>query len=62
MLTRLFHFSMKGYYHVQMARECMQLGDIEGAKEHSLQGGNFYIQAADKFPEDDEQHACMFSI
>jgi hypothetical protein len=53
---------MKGFYHVQMARERAQLGDFEGAKDHYLKGGNFYIEAGDKFPEDDEEHACMLII
>ena len=53
---------MKGFYHVQMARERLQLGDIEGAKDHYLKGGNFYIEAANKLPDDDEEHACMLII
>jgi hypothetical protein len=53
---------MKGFYHVQMAKECLQSGDIEGVKDHHLKGGNFYIEAADRLPEDDEEHACTFVI
>jgi hypothetical protein len=52
---------MKGFYHVQMAKECLQLGDIEGVKDHHLKGGDFYIEAADRLPEDDEEHACTSS-
>lgn len=58
LLSQLFHFSMKGFYHVQMANECVQKGDLDGAKDHYLKGGNFYIAAADKLPDDDEEHAC----
>jgi len=53
---------MKGFYHVQMARSQLQLGDIEGAKDHYLKGGLNYIAAAEKFPEDDEEHACMLTV
>jgi hypothetical protein len=53
---------MKGFYHVQMAKECLVSGNTEGAKDHYLKGGNFYIEAADRLPEDDEEHACMFAI
>jgi hypothetical protein len=53
---------MKGFYHVQMARLQAQSGDTEGAQDHFLKGGNFYIAAAEKLPEDDEEHACMLAI
>jgi hypothetical protein len=51
---------MKGFYHVQTAKECLASGNVEEAKDHYLKGGGFYIEAADRLPEDDEEHACMF--
>ena len=53
---------MKGFYHVQMAKFRVQSGDIEGANDHYLKCGDFYLQAADKLPDDDEEHACKFKV
>lgn len=40
----------------------MALGstDIEGIKDHHRKAAAFYLQSANTYPEDDEQHACMF--
>jgi hypothetical protein len=47
---------MKAYYHRQMAPRCYP--DTDAAIDHLRKSGNFYIEAADMYPEDDENHAC----
>ena len=32
--------------------------DALAAEEHLRKSANLYLQAAEKFPEDDENHAC----
>jgi len=51
--------SMKGYYHAQMAPRCYP--DTEAAKDHLRKSGNFYIEAASMYPEDDENHAYFLN-
>lgn len=48
--------SMKGFYHARMAPRCYP--DGFAAEEHLRKSANFYLEAAEKFPEDDEKHAC----
>ncbi|KZP31804.1 hypothetical protein FIBSPDRAFT_1037356 [Athelia psychrophila] len=47
--------SMKGFYHARMARRCYP--DGVAAEDHLRKSANFYLEAAEKFPEDDEKHA-----
>ena len=47
---------MKGYYHSKMAFLCKP--DVEAAIDNFRKAGNFYVEAADKYPQDDEHHAC----
>jgi hypothetical protein len=49
-------FSMKAYYHRQMAPCCYP--DADAAIDHLRKSGNLYIEAANMYPEDDENHAC----
>jgi len=51
--------SMKAYYHAQMAPQCHP--DTDAATEHLRKSGNYYIEAADMYPEDDEKHAYFLN-
>jgi hypothetical protein len=50
---------MKGYYHSRMAPLCFP--DADAAINHYRKAGNFYVEAASKYPEDDENHPCKFN-
>jgi len=55
--TKLFRiFRMKGYCHSRMAPLCRP--DVDAAIDHYRKAGNFYVEAASIYPEDDENHAC----
>jgi stress-induced-phosphoprotein 1 len=47
---------MKGNYHSRMASLCRP--DVDAAIYHYRTAGNFYVEAAGKYPEDDENHVC----
>lgn len=55
---RMSDLSMKGFYHARTAQLALKEHDIDAAKDHYRKAGDFYIDAANKYPEDDEQHAC----
>ena len=53
-------FRMKGYYHSQMAPLCRP--NVDAAIDHYRRAGNFYMDAAGKYPEDDEKYACKSAL
>ena len=53
-------YSMKGYYHAKKVPSCYP--DTDAAIDHYRKSANFYIEAANVLPEDDESHACELII
>lgn len=46
---------MKGFYHARRAEGDL---DDQSAFDHFRKSAEFYIEAANTLPEDDENHAC----
>ena len=51
---------MKGFYHAKKVPFCYP--DTDAAIDHHRKSANFYIEAANILPEDDESHACESTI
>ena len=47
---------MKGFYHVRQAKEGSKTPEETAA--HMREAARFYLEAAEKYPEDDELHVC----
>ncbi|KAJ7592877.1 hypothetical protein C8J56DRAFT_1045330 [Mycena floridula] len=46
----------KGFYHIQLATKAKKERNFAQSKEHQLSSADFYLQAADSLPPDDEDH------
>lgn len=51
---------MKGFYHGKIVPSCYP--DTDATIDHYRKSANFYIEAADTLPDDDESHACELTL
>ena len=60
LLTRTYDTSMIGFYHVNTAKRLAAQDpvDIDATMQHYRDAADAYLDAAEKFPKDDEQHLC----
>ena len=55
---------MKGLYFEQLAKHSRAESlkdDIKFFKDNMRKAGKFYLQSADVYPDDDEEHACAYA-